>query len=167
MCRSSTDCRDCCNSRVEGANTECASPTAAPAKPRNARPRSRPSMVIKTIEGRRSSSKQPIPAAERQQQLANLARNGVPIPHADGVPGATKPGGAVSAAEPNRVSEIRNSTRRVASCRNCGNDPEAIPRAFKAGVLAAYWDTYAGNLAATSAREQAERERQAVNRWHE
>jgi hypothetical protein len=90
MSCSSTDCRDCCNSRVEGAPTDGASPTAAPAKP-----------------------------------------------------------------------------IRVASCRNCGNDPAAITRAFQAGVLAAYWDTYADNLAATKAREQAEAERQAVNRWHE
>lgn len=58
---------------------------------------------------------------------------------------------------------FRKGTLRVASCRNCGNDPQAITRAFKAGVQAAYWDTYADNLAATAARELAEAER--LNHW--
>jgi hypothetical protein len=52
---------------------------------------------------------------------------------------------------------------RVASCRNCGNDPTAVTRAFKAGVQAAYWDTYRTNLAATAEREQVEAER--LNHW--
>lgn len=53
------------------------------------------------------------------------------------------------------------------ACWICGGDPNAIERAVKIGMQMAAFDTYADNLAATAQREQAERERQAVNRWHE
>jgi hypothetical protein len=45
--------------------------------------------------------------------------------------------------------------------------PAGITRAFKAGVQAAYWDTYRTNLAATAERERVEADRQAVKRWGE
>ncbi len=45
--------------------------------------RSRAMMVIKTIEGRRSSAKAPISATDRRRQLDRLAKNGVRVPRRD------------------------------------------------------------------------------------
>jgi hypothetical protein len=47
----------------------------------------------------------------------------------------------------------QHSKTRTLSCAQCGNDPEAIVRAFKAGMQAAAWDTYKPCLDATAARE--------------
>ena len=57
---------------------------------------------------------------------------------------------------------------RVASCRNCGNDPEAVVRAFKAGVTLgekqgaqkAAYETYAPNIAAAELRAELDAQ------WH-
>lgn len=44
---------------------------------------------------------------------------------------------------------------------------EMAVSAFKQGMQAVAWDTYAPNLAATADREAAEAARQQVQRWHE